>query len=100
MDLKVIEPIKNYLKEFKTPDEFNLFYQTKKDELNKLTTHKLNKMYHISGYRITKIQGEIMLKKWNEVEKHDLHEQVELLKEDVKKVKDTLNNLIEYINRH
>ena len=98
MDLKVIEPIKNYLKEFKTPDEFNLFYQTKKDELNKLTTHKLNKMYHISGYRITKIQGELMLKKWNEVEKQDLNEQIELLREEIKKIKDTINQIIDVIN--
>ena len=45
MDLKVIEPIKNYLKEFKTVDEFNLWYSKNKEEVDKLTTHKLNKLY-------------------------------------------------------
>ena len=63
MDLKIIEPIKNYLKEFKTVDEFNLWYSKNKDEIDSLTTHKLNKMYHIEGYRITKIKGKLCLKK-------------------------------------
>ena len=62
MEIKVIEPIKNYLKEFNSPVEFNLWYAKNKDEVNKLTTHKLNKMYHIVGYRITKIKGVLMLK--------------------------------------
>ena len=30
MDLKIIEPIKNHLKEFKTVDEFNLYYSKNK----------------------------------------------------------------------
>ena len=66
MDVKVIEPIKNYLKEFNSPDEFNLFYSKNKSEIDAYTTHKLNKMYHIIGYRITKIKGVLMLKKWDE----------------------------------
>ena len=66
MDLKVIEPIKNYIKEFNSPVEFNLWYAKHKEEVDVLTTHKLNKMYKIDGYRITKIKCELMLK----VDKH------------------------------
>ena len=106
MDLKVIEPIKNYLKEFSSPDEFNLFYQTKKNELDNLTTHKLNKMYYIKGYHITKIQGELMLKKWDKIEKQkfeenqkkEVSEQIDLLKEDIKKIKEAINRIIDVIN--
>ena len=64
MDVKIIEPIRNYLKEFNSTDEFNAFYSMHKDEMDALTTHKLNKMYHVNGYRITKIKGELMLKRW------------------------------------
>ena len=34
-----------------------------KDEIDSQTTHKLNKQYHIKGYVITKIKGELCLKK-------------------------------------
>ena len=103
MDLKILEPIKNYLKEFNTPEEFNNFYSLNKDELNKLTTHKLNKMYHIKGYRITKIKNELMLKKWDDSKVKSNEEFVSLndieeIKEDIKKIKATVNNIIEFIN--
>ena len=103
MDLKILEPIKNYLKEFNTPEEFNNFYSLNKDELNKLTTHKLNKMYHVKGYRITKIKGELCLKKWDD-SKVKLNEEfvsvndIEEIREDIKKIKATVNNIIEFIN--
>ena len=74
MDVKIIEPIKNYLKEFNTTEEFNTFYSVHKDEMDSLTTHKLNKMYHVNGYRITKIKGELMLKRWDN--KKDEEEQL------------------------
>ena len=63
MDIKVIGPIKEYLKMFNGPDDFNIWYAKNKDDVDKLTTHKLNKMYHIDGYRITKIKGILCLKK-------------------------------------
>ena len=69
MDVKVIGPIKEYLKMFNGPDEFNLWYAKNKDDIDKLTTHKLNKMYHIDGYRITKIKGVLCLKK--DMKKHE-----------------------------
>ncbi len=103
MDLKILEPIKNYLKEFNTPEEFNNFYSLNKDELNKLTTHKLNKMYHVKGYRITKIKGELMLKKWDDSKVKPNEEfvsvnDIEEIREDIKKIKATVNNIIEFIN--
>ena len=61
-EIKVLEPVKNVIKEFDTPDEFNMYYMKNKDEIDKLTTHKLNKMFKIDGYRITRIQGTLMLR--------------------------------------
>ena len=98
MDLKVIEPIKNYLKEFKTVDEFNLWYSKNKDEVDKLTTHKLNKMYKIDGYRITKIKGVLMLKKW--IEKEEKEEQSnEELKKEIDEIRNTVNKIISFLQQ-
>ena len=69
MDVKVVEPIQSPMKELNNVDEFNLFYHNHKDEMMETTTHRLNKMYKINGYRITKIRGELCLKKVREAVK-------------------------------
>ena len=98
MEIKVIEPIKNYLKEFNTPVEFNLWYAKNKDEVDKLTTHKLNKMYHIIGYRITKIKGELMLKEDKKVKNEEENDEIFELKAELEKIKETVNKIINFIN--
>lgn len=104
MDLKVIEPIKNYLKEFKTVDEFNLWYSKNKEEVDKLTTHKLNKMYKIDGYRITKIKGVLMLKKWVEKDEKEIvskaslrTESIEELRNEINEIRNTVNKIISFL---
>ena len=103
MDLKVIEPIKNYLKEFKTVDEFNLWYSKNKEEVDKLTTHKLNKMYKIDGYRITKIKGVLMLKKWVEKDEKEIGkasprtESIEELRNEINEIRNTVNKIISFL---
>ena len=102
-ELKILEPIKKYSKEFNTPDEFNLWYSKHKNEIDNETTHKLNKLYHIQGYRITKIKGVLMLKKWDDSKVKPNEEFVSLndieeIREDIKKIKATVNNIIEFIN--
>ena len=103
MDLKILEPIKNFLKEFNSPEEFNVFYTKNKEELDNLTTHKLNKMYHIIGYRITKIKGELMLKKWTEKEEKEepknYDEQIQTIQDEIEKIKLTINKIIDFINQ-
>ena len=98
MDLKVIEPIKNYIKEFKTVDEFNLWYSKNKEEVDALTTHKLNKMYKILGYRITKIKGVLMLKKL--VGKEEKEEQSnEELKKETDEIRNIVNKIISFLQQ-
>jgi predicted nucleic acid-binding Zn-ribbon protein len=70
MDLKVIEPIEKPLKTFSGIDEFNLYYMKNKEEIEKQTTHMLNRRFHIDGYHITKIKGVLSLKKWDETKKY------------------------------
>ena len=95
MDLKIIKPVEKYLKEFESPEEFNVFYAKNKDEIDCQTTHKLNKQYHIKGYVITKIKGELCLKKpWtkknNNQSSDDLESRVKRLEETVNKIIDLL----------
>lgn len=103
MDVKIIEPIKHFIKEFNTPEEFNMWYKMNSEDMDKLTTHKLNKLYHITGYRITKIKGELMLKedkkiKDEEIKSDDLPSKIISLENEIVKIKSTVNKLIEIIN--
>lgn len=117
MEVKVIEPIKQYIKEFHSPEEFNVWYMKNKDEVDQTTTHKLNKMYKIDGYRITKIQGTLMLKKERvkksitsdidekqnlelNPELHELKTEVQTLKEAYSEIMNKVNQLIELVNKH
>ena len=122
MDLKIIEPIKNYIKEFKTPDEFNLYYSKHKEDIDSMTTHKLNKLYHIDGYRITKIKGKLCLKKFNgkiessqkgdqtlnpkglketdSTDEENLRQIIDEHSEEIKKLKTALNDIINFLNEY
>ena len=104
MTLRIIEPIRDYLKVFSSPDEFNIWYTKNKDEVDLLTTNKLNKMYKIQGYRITKIKGVLMLKKStetnNSVNSPLIPENLQELHDEIKNIKSTVNKIIEYLNRN
>ena len=101
-ELKVIEPIRNYSKEFDTPDEFNIFYAKNKDEIDNQTTHKLNKLYHIKGYRITRIKNILMLKKDyeidNKTEKSSSNIRLEDIIKDIEMLKEKVDQIIEFLN--
>lgn len=42
------------VKNFETLDEFQQFYDLHKSEINELSTVKLNRLYHIKDYKITR----------------------------------------------
>ena len=100
-EIKILQPITNYIKEFDSPDEFNLFYNKHKEEIDNTTTHKLNKLYHIKGYRITKIKDVLMLKKHEEkteyVKKH-VEEPEMNVQEEIHQMKETINRIIQFLN--
>lgn len=99
-EIKILQPITNYIKEFESPDEFNLFYNKHKEEIDSTTTHKLNKLYHIRGYRITKIKDVLMLKK-HEEKKHEekKEEEPEMnVQDEIRQMKETINRIIQFLN--
>ena len=114
MTLKIIEPIRDYLKVFSSPDEFNIWYTKNKEEVDTLTTHKLNKMYKIEGYRITKIKNVLMLKKSTNSNNNQqlansplipspdgdlalkaIPENLQELHDEIKNIKSAVNNIIQ-----
>ena len=109
MDLKIIGPIKKPLKEFESPDEFNLYYHKHKEEMDSETTHSLNKKFKIDGfrkfkidgYRITKIKGVLCLKKDRKIKPDVSHEEEntnqEIL-ERLQKLEEVVNSIIDIIN--
>ena len=100
MDLKIIKPVEKYLKEFDSPEEFNVFYAKNKDEIDSQTTHKLNKQYHIKGYVITKIKGELCLKKpWIKKNNNESSSTIDFtsLEVRVKRLEETVNKIIDLI---
>ena len=106
-EIKVIEKFSPDLTIFENKEQFAEYLNEHRDELNKYSTCKLNKMFSIPDYRITKIKGEISLKKHV---KSDINEQKEInqgdelrnglsdlrneVSNDINKIKDTLNSLI------
>ena len=105
MDVKVVEPIRTPMKGFNSVDEFNLFYHNHKDEMMSTTTHRLNKMYKINGYRITKIRGELCLKKVREavkqksdVESVDDNESIDI-ETRLQRLEEAVNEIIDALNK-
>lgn len=103
MDLKIIEPIHSPLKIFDSKENFINFYQTHKSELDSSTTHILNKKYKIEGYKITKIKGELSLKKSsygaNINSKYEsMENELNTLKNDFNGLVNTVNTLINNFN--
>jgi F0F1-type ATP synthase gamma subunit len=59
--LPVLKPITETIV-FKNEREFNEYYNLHKDVIDQLNTNKLNKMFLIPEFRITKIKGVLSLK--------------------------------------
>ena len=112
-ELKIIGSHQTDSKHFNTIDEFNIYYVKHKAEMGNMTTQKLNKMFTIDGYRITKvgtrdtdgkrINGEICLKPasksgdTNDVSK-PWQEDIDDIMAKMKVLTDTVNRIIEHLN--
>jgi hypothetical protein len=64
--VKVLEPFTPEKTVF-TKDEFIRFLSLHKEDLSTYSTYKLNKLFSINGYRITKLKGEISLVKIHKI---------------------------------
>ena len=94
--IQLIEPIKEK-REFQTPAEFDAYYQEHKAELEEKTTHKLNKMFNVPGYRITKIKGVLSLKNIPQ-SRITSTMKIETLELKVNEIRDRMNECINTVN--
>ena len=92
--ITVLEKYSPEVIHFDTKEEFTDYLAENAEEMNKLTTRKLNKAYSISGYRITKLKGVISLKSKASEEK-DIDESV---LETIHKKLDLIYNWITLMN--
>ena len=115
-ELKIIGSHQTESKHFNTIDEFNIYYVKHKEEMTNMTTQKLNKMFTIDGYRITKVgtrdadgkqvNGEICLKpvsklsktNENDSETKPWQDDIEDIMTKMKVLTDTVNRIIEHLN--
>ena len=121
MELKVINEITDEIKNFRSIEEFNLFYQKHKDEVNSRTTQYLNRVYKIVTpegveYRITRkncskegnkrVGGDVFLRKvvktneLREIENEIMKTDLENLKEEISQSSSSLRSEINEQHDH
>lgn len=89
--VRIIEPFSPEIIECETKDDFNAILNADPDKYRDMTTQKLNKTFHIPGYKITKLNGEICLRSIKPCERQDNV----LINEELKNIKTAFNQLSE-----
>ena len=107
--IKTIEKFQPEVIIFNSKEDFAEYIDKEKDNLKDLSTCKLNKMFSIPGYHITRIKGEIALKKSKDntketttnaatedrlKERELVRSSLDCLRDDIQTIRDTLNSLI------
>ena len=107
--IKTIEKFSPDVMEFENKEEFAEYLEKHLEELEKETTQKLNKMFSIKGYRITKIRGEISLRACSpksnkhksdsesEPSSKDEKENDELIKQQLKRLCELYMTLVKHL---
>ena len=103
--LRIIEPFNPTEKiECEDKDDFIQIINNDIEKYNSMTTQKLNKIFIIPGYKVTKIKGEICLRAIKENvnnennELNELHSEIFQLKKDIRDIKDAFNQLSEQMD--
>ena len=91
-----IQPIKDK-RIFKNADEFTEYYNAHEDFFEKTTTCKLNKMFEVPGFKITKLQGVVSLKNIPE-SRVTANDRIEKLTNRVLNLEEMMNKCIHTVN--
>ena len=96
--VKIIEPFQPSVIECETKEDFSAIINTEPDKYKEMTTQKLNKLFRIPGYKITKIKGEICLRNIKPCEKlpdsrNVNNDDLNQLKQEIKAIKVAFNEL-------
>lgn len=97
--VKIIEPFQPDVIDCESKEDFSEIIASEPEKYSEMTTQKLNRLFHIPGYKVTKIKGEICLRSIKPCEKlQDIDEsktllEVEKLKSEIKAIKVAFNQL-------
>ena len=86
VQIKVIERYAPDIINFETKEDFIEYLDKHREELNQLSTCKLNKLCKIKGYHITKLNGEISLRSTRKSESKSESERILNEIEDLKTI--------------
>lgn len=89
--IKVFENIGDNVLSFETKEDFMRHYNKNKESIDSMSTRGLNRKYHIDGFKIGRLKGEIILYplKENETKSDELDSKTKL----------TINEKLDYMNR-
>lgn len=106
-EIKVFENISDNPISFETKEDFNRYYERNKETVDKFSTRGLNKKFIITGYKIGRKKGEIILypvqipRSQSPQEKFDsindrsmLEEKIDSMNERLKKIETMLQMLL------
>ena len=94
--VKVLEPFQPDIIKCDNKDAFNVIYNANKEKYNAMTTQKLNKIFNIPGYKITKVNNEICLRSIKPCEKINSNDYSDTLQKLTEKV-ERLTKIIDVI---
>ena len=94
--IKIIKPVTESTT-FSNVDEFNEYYANNKNIFEENTTCKLNKMFKIEGFKITKIKGVVSLKSIPQSRVTALMK-IEDLTKRINVIEDRINQIIAVLN--
>ena len=91
--IKIIEKYSPDIINFETKEDFIEYLDQHREELNKLSTCKLNKLCKIKGYHITKLKGEISLRSTQTTEDIETKSQSERIMNEIEDLKTVIKQL-------
>ena len=91
--IKIIEPFQPEVIECENVEDFSEIINADKEKYNDYTTQKLNKIFKIPGYKVTKINGEISLRSIKPCEQ--LSNGSNKIKDEIKNIKEAFDQLSE-----
>lgn len=97
--VKIFEPFQPEVIECESKEDFSEILNADLEKYNAMTTQKLNKIFHIPGYKITKIQNVICLRSLKKCEmlNSSKHEDNSHIQEEIKNIKVAFNQLSEQL---
>ena len=93
--VKIIEPYTPDIIECEGSDDFSAIINADPDKYNAMSTQKLNKLFRIPDYKVTKIKGEICLRTIRDCERQGAHTTLTTLQTEINNIKRAFNELSE-----